>query len=177
MFQRGKLEFQGATSHAIAHYLPAEKESEWVRNGAAGSIVWVQRVTIQSILQPADSTDLFLDIEIISTANLDVSLDVVIKDGLLQPLAFATTGTHQVRTPTPIRKGVNRCRAMVNLPRLALGRYTISVFLTQPFVKFYDRVDDIVCFRIDHSDLESKQPLDQSWGFGSLSLPLSLEHA
>jgi hypothetical protein len=129
-------------------------------------------------LRSDNSTDLSLEIEIVSTRDLNVSLDIVIKDGLLNPLAFATTGTHHVETPTPIKAGVNRFRTTLGLPKLAVGRYSTSIFITQPFVLFHDRLDDIICFEIDSTEVGSaKQPLNQAWGLGSVSLPLIADHA
>jgi lipopolysaccharide transport system ATP-binding protein len=177
VLHQGRIGFRGTAPSAIAHYLVAENTREWVRNHPTTSPVYVERVAIQKKLRSDESIELLFDIEIASAEELNVSLDILIKDGLLNPLAFATTGTHHVETPTAIKAGVNRFRTSIDLPRLAVGRYSVSVFLTHPFVTFHDRLDDIVCFEIDATDVESaKQPLDQAWGLGLVSLPLIADH-
>jgi lipopolysaccharide transport system ATP-binding protein len=177
VMREGGLACFGCASDAIARYLLSEKTTEWVRERETASTPSIQRVAIRKILRSEQSTQLQFEIDIVSHANLSVSLDIAIKDGLLSPLAFATTGTHHVETPTPLKRGVNRFRTAVDLPKLAVGRYSVSVFVTQPFVTFYDRLDDILFFEIDPTDADpAKQPLNQAWGLGSVSLPLTADH-
>jgi lipopolysaccharide transport system ATP-binding protein len=178
VMHEGGMECFGSAPDAIAHYLMSEKTTEWVRKREAASTPCIQRVAICKIMRSDHSTQLQFDIDIVSSESLSVSLDIAIKDGLLTPLAFATTGTHHVETPTPLKEGVNRLRTAIELPKLAVGRYSVSVFITQPFVIFYDRLDDVLSFEIDPMDIGSaKQPLNQSWGLGSVSLPLTADHA
>jgi lipopolysaccharide transport system ATP-binding protein len=178
VMHEGRIVFSSSASRAIEHYLRAETAMEWVRKSAVDAGTSIQRVAIRKIPRPGRPAALQCEIEISSAESLGVSLDIVIKDGLLRPLAFATTGTHHVDTPTPIQAGMNRLRTIVDLPKLAVGRYSVSIFITRPFVAFHDRLDDILSFEIDPTDIESaQQPLNQAWGLGSVSLPLVADRA
>ena len=71
--------------------------------------------------------------------------------------------------------GTNQVFIELSTRHLAAGRYVVSVDLTDPFIEYYDRVEDCVWLEIDpHAEIgESK--LEQSWGYGSLSMPLGLK--
>jgi lipopolysaccharide transport system ATP-binding protein len=178
VMHRGRIDFSGPVVTAIGKYLPTGPRTEWTRQRPATTAPCIQRAAISKLERCGQSISLQLKIDISSSEHTGVSLELALKDGLLNPLAFATTGTYQVGTPTRLKAGLNHLLATVHLPALAVGRYSISIFVTQPFVTFHDRVDDILCFDISATDIESvRQPLDQAWGFGSVSLPLTADHA
>ena len=63
----------------------------------------------------------------------------------------------------------------VPIYQLAVGTYYISMDLTIPDVEYYDRAENCLSFEITRPPREGeRRVLSQTWGYGSLQLPLKL---
>ena len=65
--------------------------------------------------------------------------------------------------------------ATLTLPKLAIGQYSLDVFLTEPFVEFIEKIEGALRFALEDNDFETVQPFRQSWGYGSVHLEMKVE--
>ena len=87
----------------------------------------------------------------------------------MNPILFSTTGTFNAQASISLKAGRNHLSFLQSAPHLAMGSLHASIFVTRPFVKFYDKQEDAISFEIDqvHGGGLS-HPLQQSQNFGAM---------
>jgi lipopolysaccharide transport system ATP-binding protein len=70
-----------------------------------------------------------------------------------------------------IEEGDNKFRMELNIGDLALGEYIVSIDITIPNEKYFDRCDECLCFDVIKSNKRSRQ-LEQEWNYGFFTLPV-----
>ena len=76
----------------------------------------------------------------------------------LNPVGLGSLGVFDLGRPVLISTGLTRVRLEMLPNRMANGEYVVSVDLTNPFIEFFDRVEDCVRFRIDFGSNEAFDP-------------------
>jgi lipopolysaccharide transport system ATP-binding protein len=116
-----------------------------------------------------------LDIEIFSNEERATSLDLRLTDGMGNPIGFGSLGTFDANQLLRLKRGLNSVSFAFPIDQLAVGTYWVSMDLTLPGVEFYDRVENCLSFEIVRPPIEGvKRVLFQSWGYGSLEIPLKI---
>lgn len=107
-----------------------------------------------------------------SSINTKISVDFRLISDLSIPVAFASLGTLNYDEMLSIDIGETEIIMDLIIKDLALGEYVLSIDLTQPNVKYYDRCDECLSFDVIRATYRSRQ-LEQNWNFGYFTLPLN----
>jgi lipopolysaccharide transport system ATP-binding protein len=108
---------------------------------------------------------------IISKLKTKISIDFKLITDLSINVAFASIGALNYNEMIEISQGQNKISLNLNIKNLALGKYVLSIDLTQPNVKYYDRCDECLSFDVIKANDRSRQ-LEQGWNYGYVILPL-----
>lgn len=115
---------------------------------------------------------LIFNIEIYSAIKKEISIDFRLKDMSGVPVGFGSLGTFEPSEMVTVDSGINKFKVYLSTKNLALGNYSISIDLTDPDVKYYDRVEDVFVFEI-LKFFSERRYLDQSWNYGVYKLHVS----
>ena len=133
----------------------------------------VLRAELQTLENRADGAKLRWAFEIEATSDTTCAVDILLKDRLMNPLIFSTTGTFSATASVPLTTGRNHLVYEQILPHLAMGYIHASIFVTRPFVKYYDKLDDVISFEIGQVDGGGhSHPLQQGQNFGAMGTAL-----
>ena len=114
-------------------------------------------------------------LEISTAEKCTVCLDLRLADGIGAPVAFGSLGTLSGDRRIALHAGVNALVIEMPAGGLANGSYFLSFDLTEPYVEYFDRADN--CLTVDRARATSdgaSRILMQSWGYGSVEIPLTL---
>jgi lipopolysaccharide transport system ATP-binding protein len=115
--------------------------------------------------------EIILDFVISSKINALTSIDIKILSDSNIPVGFCSLGTLNYDEMIAIKPGDNNVKLKIFVGNLALGEYILSIDITKPNEKYYDRCDDCLSFEVVKIDSMSRQ-LEQQWNFGFFILPL-----
>jgi lipopolysaccharide transport system ATP-binding protein len=134
----------------------------------------VQQISIISIKEVASAHVIELSVRTKSAQKRNVSIDICLRDSYRSPIGFASTGTFSLSKNVAIPEGVALLSVNLKIPKLAIGQYSLDVFLTDPFVEFIERIEDALRFEVEESDRQAVQPFQQKWGYGSVRLEMKV---
>ncbi|MEH2436126.1 MAG: polysaccharide ABC transporter ATP-binding protein [Nostoc sp.] len=116
-----------------------------------------------------------INLTIYTSEYHNLSLELRLHDAAGIPVGFGNFGIYRPSEVIALSPGENSVSFMLSLEQLAVGSYYISLDLALPWLEYYDRVEN--CFLLE----VVRPPKDgahcvmlQSWGYGSLELPLEL---
>ena len=116
-----------------------------------------------------------LALEISSGEKRHVSLDLRLADGTGGVVAFGSLGTLNDAQKIALSPGANAFEIELPAAQFANGSYFLSLDLTEPFTEYFDRAEN--CLSVDFARASAEggtRILAQSWGCGSVEIPLSL---
>ena len=125
-----------------------------------------------------DSPVLRIALSIFAAERCAVSLDLRLADGMGVPVAFGSLGTFCGEREVALNPGANPLVIELPTDQLANGSYFISLELTEPFEQSFDWAEN--CLSVDLARMAPEggaRILAQSWGCGSVQIPLSLTGA
>lgn len=114
-------------------------------------------------------------VDIMSGSPCSVSLDLRLTDSAGSPVGFGSLGTFDTNQLIRLKPGINNVFFEVSLSNLATGSYFASLDLTRPFAEYYDRIDNCLSFEVVRSVHDHQKVLLQTWGYGSLQIPLKVK--
>ena len=130
------------------------------------------------IVSAPDSPVLQITIKISTAEKRAVCLDMRLVDGLGTAVALGSLGTFSAEKMIALSQGVNSFEIAMPTNHLANGSYLISLDLTEPFAEYFDRADNCLSVDLARATPDSNtRILMQSWGFGSIQIPLSITDA
>ena len=115
------------------------------------------------------SKSILIYLKIHSSKIVKVSIDLRIISSLSLPVAFASIGTFNYEDQIELKPGYNELKFEIFLEQLAIGDYNISVDITEPNIKYYDRCDECLGFEILKTQKVNRQ-LEQNWNYGFFQL-------
>jgi lipopolysaccharide transport system ATP-binding protein len=116
-----------------------------------------------------------LSLSIAAGRSIDIAVDLRLKDAQLRPVGFGSIGTFSAARPIALTKGVNSLEIEMETTHLANGEYVLSIDLVSPYVEYFDRTEDCLKFQVENPPAKGGRALQQSWGHGSMTLPLQLQ--
>jgi lipopolysaccharide transport system ATP-binding protein len=116
-----------------------------------------------------------VEVDILSRIPYSVSLDLRLTDNTGSPVGFGSLGTFDPDQLIQLTEGTNTVSFEIPLSPLAVGSYFISLDLTRPFAEYYDRVENCFSFEVVRSVEEHQKVFLQTWGYGSLEIPLNVK--
>ncbi len=116
-----------------------------------------------------------IDSEIFSTQSGNISFNIRLLEHTGFPVGFASLGSFNTDKLIKVELGLNELSVVLPINQLAVGKYSISIDLTLPYVEYYDRVEECLSFEVTRSPEQGDSDvLSQAWGAGSIQLPLEL---
>lgn len=125
-----------------------------------------------------DSTDdgIRIRLGITSENRRSVAVDLRLADRTGIPVGFGSLGTLDSRSMVELAPGTTFVSFSFSTRALATGSYYISIDLTLPFSEYYDRCENCLQFENIRPAADGATRLvAQSWGYGSVELPLKRE--
>lgn len=105
------------------------------------------------------------EIIIYSREKTKCAIDFLFTDSFNNPFGFGSLGTFNSQLEIDLEKGENKLNFSANVEAWAIGKYNLSIDLTKPFVKYFDRTEN--CLRFEIKRQESKVFLNQNWNYGN----------
>jgi lipopolysaccharide transport system ATP-binding protein len=170
----GELIFDGNTAEGLKLYAVQGHSGPFTRD-VPDKDIHLAEVSDVSIERKPDGlkTSLILRAGIASTRPVKVNVDVRIRDMFGGAVAFSTLGNDRLVSPVELKPGLTHVDLAVDVTRLVVGNYSISVDISTPFVEWHDQADDVAQFSIEtHHRSHVVQPTRQEWGFGSVQLDI-----
>ncbi|SFO48054.1 lipopolysaccharide transport system ATP-binding protein [Algoriphagus ornithinivorans] len=132
-------------------------------------------VNMAYIENSKEDLDSFVTLFIQLSSNLEISvaLDIRLKTSDLQmPVGFGSMGTFDQIDQLKLIKGQNNFEFNIDTKTLAIGEYLLSIDITKPFVKYYDRCEDCISFEILKPTSKHKDLL-LSWNYGANAINIT----
>ncbi|WP_374951519.1 ABC transporter ATP-binding protein [Mucilaginibacter sp.] len=171
LLQNGELVAMGENGKVIEHYTSQNANARYENaDTEREAIIATAYFDNASLL---NSEEAVINMEIRSRLSRRLSADVRVSSNLAVPVGFGSVGALSYDQQLTIRPGINKFRLALDVSKLALGNYSLSLDITEPNVKFYDRCENCLGFEIVKLD-ENDRRLSQYWGYGSVLLPLKL---
>jgi hypothetical protein len=118
---------------------------------------------------------LVLELEITTGQRRSCSLEIKLHDGLGIPFGFASAGLLDADKQLQLREGRNLFRCRLDVPRLAVGHYFLSLQLGIPWVDVLDRAERVMRFEVDRPASPGMQHvLRQEWNYGCFEIPMTV---
>lgn len=114
-----------------------------------------------------------IDIHIVSQNVLKCSIDFRFKTKNGIPVGFGSWGAFNNSELLDIRKGTNCFRFQFLVEEWALGKYFISIDLTLPDIKYFERLEHILMFELVKKSEIDRRILDLNWNYGPIQIPIT----
>ncbi|MFN7892464.1 MAG: ABC transporter ATP-binding protein [Pirellula sp.] len=123
----------------------------------------------------SNNSSVALQIDLISDAECDIAIELQISDPTFSVVAYADAGCLVPAKKIRLRAGSQTYLVNLCTKFLAKGSYYVSIDLTDPHVRYYDRAEHCVQFERNTIGLPPGTTLlDQNWGIGSINLPVTV---
>ena len=114
-----------------------------------------------------------IEVEIYSPKPTSVALELRLMDMLSSPIAFGAMGTLNPKEMIKLNEGVNKKNIYLPINQLALGKYFVSLDLTNPGVGYYDRQENCLTCEVNRTPARGRsRVLSQDAGCGCFELDL-----
>jgi hypothetical protein len=118
---------------------------------------------------------LVVDLQIYSPQVMNVEIAAWLRDRTGAAVGFAPIGSLMAEAPVLLGVGNNGLSISIDVSRLAVGGYSLTLEITKPFAEIYDRCEDCLVFEIGtHVFDDVANPLNQDWRVGSVLFPARL---
>jgi lipopolysaccharide transport system ATP-binding protein len=173
LLKAGQIFADQSVSLAIQTYLNSETASTSfkrtqiktdVPNFISGNLKEIQNPSEESIQ---------VEVNIVSPSHNKTSLDVRLSDEVGVPVGFGSLGTLSTVQMVELNPGENYISFKFSTNQLAIGSYSISLDLTLPDIKFYDRSENCLGFEITRLPRSGYiRALSQDWRYGSIEIEI-----
>lgn len=172
--QQGKVKHKGAIDDAIQLYLgDASSSDTFSRTLDTAETPKLQTGKI-TVLTPDNPQYVQLDVEIYANQSHQSSLDVRLTDATGKPVGFGSLGALRPSEMIEVRAHRTAISIQFYIGHLANGNYYLSLDLTRPKVRYYDRLENCLSFNVERKlDEAHGQSMQQSWQLGALKLDIS----
>ena len=166
----------GPIAETLADYSQSQVSSDTFQRNAQNTELALISATA-AIDTDDDNLRPYLRLEMIVLARrrLNASIDLRLKDGLGMPVGFGSLGALDQADMLSFGEGRNKVAMRIPIGSLANGSYSISIDLTEPKVRYYDRTEDCITVDINSTTVRNASlPLQQAWGYGSILFPIDI---
>ncbi len=176
LLDHGRSVEVGATADIISKYASqVTAQQSFVRDVTPRDNPTIQKADLATIPPNGDDSNwrLRIAMTIASPRKMNVAVAFRIKDTMSFPIAFASCGHLGPDEMIALKTGDNLITLDMPLNFLALGDYTVTIQLSIPHVTEIEELDDCLSFHLERSARPgAMRALPQSWGVGSIELPL-----
>ncbi|MGN6605043.1 MAG: ABC transporter ATP-binding protein [Ginsengibacter sp.] len=169
---KGFLIAKDATNKILTEYLKksAKRSYSATKDSSQKSIFIYEAILMNDKIFHDNS--IIISLKIKSEIVKLISVDFRIISVLSIPVAFSSVGALKYDDQISIKKGINSIDFKINVSGLAIGEYNLSIDLTEPNVRYFDRCEECLNFEIIKTTLDDRQ-LEQFWNYGFVQLPIS----
>ena len=167
--EKGNLIDKGNPQEILQSYLQKNAENYYLAGKEKEQLeVFLAEANLENE-KIFSSKSILIYLKIHSSKIVKVSIDLRIISSLSLPVAFASIGTFNYEDQIELKPGYNELKFEIFLEQLAIGDYNISVDITEPNIKYYDRCDECLGFEILKTQKVNRQ-LEQNWNYGFFQL-------
>jgi lipopolysaccharide transport system ATP-binding protein len=173
LLNSGHVEMEGGPADVVQTYLKSDRcESAFTVEIDPEKEAQITAGSIDDIDYNTGIIKIALSVS--SVRPIKASIDLRLMDGLGSPVGFGSLGTIRVHESIDLIAGNNLIVLALMAAHLAVGNYVISFDLTEPFVRYFDRKEQVLQFSIQASASDTRnRSVLQSWGYGSIDLELT----
>ncbi len=167
LLNNGYIEEKGRVENIIDKYLAiVDAGNSYQAKNKSKNDLYIQSAKISYLNQRS----LTLELEIVSSIVTKYSIDFRFqtKNGI--PFGFGSIGAFNDANLLNAIIGTRKVSFQFSIKNWALGKYFISIDLTQPDVKYFERLDNILMFEIVRKSQTDRRVLDLSWNYGPLQI-------
>ena len=171
LLENGAVSSSGDLNIVIKNYLAASlKNSKFSREEDKDIYFCEGEIEFNGLDQKA----IELDLKVMSKEDVSCSLDVRILNNIETPIAFGSIGSLNRDKKIQFHKGKNSIKVSFETSKLAIGTYHIGLDLTEPDIKYFDRLNELM-FEISKApEAENARVLNSNWNLGNFELELNL---
>jgi len=171
---KGQNILQGEIQETLGKYMSFDQSqlnagSTFVRDTPTSKKVYLQKAEVVDD-QSLDHFRLRVTLEVKSSLDTKIGINIKIKDSLGFPVAF---GCSHYFFPNlqPLLIGENKFTLHSDSMPLAMGQYKLSVELVYPGVESLDFVEDALTFELNNDGIAKRHyGVNQNWGYGSMEI-------
>lgn len=167
LLNNGYIEEKGRVENIIDKYLAVvDTGNSYQAKYKRKSDLYIQSAKISFLNQRS----MELELEIVSYVVTKYSIDFRFqtKNGI--PFGFGSIGAFNDVNLLNAIIGTRKVNFQFSIKNWALGKYFISIDLTQPDVKYFERLENILMFEIVRKSQTDRRVLDLSWNYGPLQI-------
>lgn len=175
LFDQGKIKSDGSPSLCAEAYLQ-QRSSQNTFERPADTQSQAKIVAGQFIAQThVGSSAISLKLQIFSSDSRRLALDLRLADKSGNAVGFGSLGTFDGTQMLDLRPGLNAVQVSFPTVQLATGSYSLSLDLAIPGREYLDRAENCLTFDLEPPlEKEATRGMMQSWGYGSMRIPLQL---
>ncbi|MFM5898415.1 MAG: polysaccharide ABC transporter ATP-binding protein [Dolichospermum sp.] len=118
-----------------------------------------------------------INVGIYSKKSCEVSIEMRLYDSMGIPVGFGNLGLYNPSQIIQLKEGLTSVSFSFPISQLAIGSYYIGLDLALPMLEYLDRIDNALYLEIVRSPINGAScVLTQSWGRGSIEIPLERIH-
>jgi len=175
LLKKGELIECGSVNDVITGYLESSAGTHFKRIDTHHLIApTVMKAWVENPIF-ARTQSLEIKLEIYSPSEVRSSIDLLISTPLGIPTGYGSVGSFDYSQMICLKAGTNKVTLRLETVNLAVGQYFVSIDLTEPNIQYFDRCINCLKFDVIRSE-EGFRPLEQAWDYGSIELPVFLEH-
>jgi len=174
LINNGTIICEGRSHEVVEKYSLSSKDSKlsFNRENSFEQIIFIKSGDLS-----VEFDNVKISLLIQSETKMNISIDILFTDLIGNPVGFGSLGALNIKDLIELNFGENEVKIVVPLTNFAIGYYKISIDLTQPDVDYLDKITDLFIFEVLKPPSNgNRKVLDQSWGYGSIFIPLYLQN-
>jgi len=168
LLKNGRIEASGKVMNIIDDYLAITESGNIYEGINSGKELFVDLAKLTFINQ----RKIKVDINLKSIKDLRCSIDFRFKTKNGIPVGFGSIGAFNNADLLHINRGLNKFSFQVSVENWALGKYFISLDITMPDLKYFERLDNIMMFELVRKSDNDRRVLDLDWNYGPYQITI-----
>jgi lipopolysaccharide transport system ATP-binding protein len=172
LLKDGKIEALGLSADIVNQYLSVLESGKRYLTEDLNKELYIKEASVEI----NDYVIVSIVVSVISSSELSCSIDFRFKTKSGIPVGFASCGTFNANDMLWIKRGLNKFCFKFSADNWALGKYFISLDLTQPDVTYYERLEDILMFEVVRKPNNDWRALNLEWNYGPYQIAIHKCH-
>jgi lipopolysaccharide transport system ATP-binding protein len=162
LLKYGRIEAYGKVMNILDDYLAITESGNIYEGFDSGKEIFIKKV----ILSFNNQRSINIDIKLKSRIDIVCSIDFRFKTKNGVPVGFGSFGAFNNVDLLHIKSGLNEFSFQISVENWALGKYFISLDITIPDKKYFERLENIIMFELVRKSENDRRVLDLDWNYG-----------